>query len=600
MPGAVEAKAVMRADNRRLGRDLNKTKGMYGRAFRGIAGKIKSSMSGAVAAMGAFAGGAALLSLGKQAHEQEGILLDIEVQSGATAETMEQLRATISRLSGEYAMSGTELSQATMGLVNLQGQAGMSAEKLEILARAAFATNSPIEEMGGLVFSLQNAFGLNKAEDLEAALASVVTAGKYASVPLNEMNLVLQQVSSQFKRFTDSGQIGAVEMASTLQVLRKSFGSSLQAGTGLSGLLGVLSLREIELGRAGIHVKDAAGNYRDLYDIVDDVESSGILKDTAKYLKAFGKKKEAREALLALIEHKEVLGEINEAAKKGSSFQEDINKRQASHVFRVNKSLNDMKERMLAIFTPERIEKFAGAMERIAGVLEHMIDNAGIYIALWAGMKLATTVSMFTQMGVAMGGLVASAGGFTAALGQAGLLLGKAGILGVVGVLTYKFGQMIDNWLGVSDAIADLAIGEKELEAEKTGFIRDQAKRVGVAAAEGGELDERERRSGRYLLRAAKEQGLISSTGKIDRTKVFATAEKMTTERAAMRMQMGQKSAAADELEAALKFAIEQSKSGGLVGARGQNVTIQVRVNPVSGQVLGEESEASKARRGGD
>ena len=301
MAAAIEASSVMRADNKRLSRDLAKSRSMFKRTFGRIGRGIKSSLKGVLSPIGVGAGVAGLVVVGREVLAFEQSLDDVAIQGDVSEKKMAELRATIDRLSREFGISRNVIAGASLELVNLLGASGASAETLEVLTRAAFATGAPVEELAGLVLSLRKQFGIaeDDAVGLEAALGAIILAGKKGSIPLGEMNLILQQTSAQFKEFSAAGTAGVAQLAATLQILRNSFGSAAEAGTGLNALLGVITTREVQLAEAGVNIRDANGEMRNLLDIVEDIDKAGIVKDPAKFNRVFGTRKEARRSLLA-------------------------------------------------------------------------------------------------------------------------------------------------------------------------------------------------------------------------------------------------------------------------------------------------------------
>lgn len=510
----VEAKAVMRADNRRLRSDLAISKRAFGRAFSTISRGIRTRLSGALGALGIGAAAFGLGAIGKEALGFEQTLLDLDVQAGATDEQMAGLRQTIGALSGEYAMNRDILAAAALELVNLQGQAGLSSEKLRVLTRTAFATHAPVNQLAGLVFSLQNAFGLKTPAELEEGLAAVVTAGKFASVPLSEMNLVLQQISSDFSEFTASGQVGAAELAASIQILRNSFGSAAEAGTGLKSLLALLATREIELGKAGIDVKDAAGNFRDLDDIVKDIDMSGVLDDAAKMKAAFGKKYEARKALKALIKEVELLEKIKAAAQSTGNLQDDIDERRASRVHKINQAFVDMKERIFEAITPERIAAFAAVLEKAAEVVGFMVENAELFVAAWMGLKLIGIMRTLRSMLITMEGLKG------ASILLQGGIAGVATAAGLAGAAFagWSIGRIIDEAFGLSDMVADLQNQLLQSRQDVAGAKFEGMGFFKMAGYKGGALpaaeQERIRRRATRVMQSAREAGLVTPGGR--------------------------------------------------------------------------------------
>ena len=443
-----EATALIRASNKKLRGDLRKSRKMFDRSFKKTGKDIRRSLKGALAPLGVAVGVAGVAAIGREVLTFEQTLADLEIQAELSGDKMAELRGTIDDLSSANAQSRASLAAAALALVNLQGAGGASAEKLKVLSDAALATSTPVEELAGLIFSLENAFGLADPTDLRLGLDAIITAGKKGAIPLNEMNQILQSSGVTFARFSATGVDGAADLAAALQILRRGFGQASEAGTGLESLLALLETREVELGKAGIKVRDQAGNLRPLLDIVDEISKTGIIDDPEKFNKAFGKRKEARKALILLSETTDEVRDLSAAAKGSDAIMSDVAKRRETDAFKITKAFNDMKEAIARSFTPERIESFARGMTQLARILEFMIDNAEIFIGLWAAFKISGLVSGFASMAVSTSAMSASS---AATLGKFGKM---AGPLAATAAGAFLLGRALDEALGISDALA--------------------------------------------------------------------------------------------------------------------------------------------------
>ena len=462
-----EATALIRASNKKLRGDLRKSRKMFDRSFKKTGKDIRRSLKGALAPLGVAVGVAGVAAIGREVLNFEQTLADLEIQAELSGGQMAELRGTIDELSSANAQSRASLAAASLELVNLQGASGASAEKLRVLSDAALATNTPVQELAGLIFSLENAFGLADPDDLRRGLDAIITAGKKGAIPLGEMNQILQSTGVTFARFSETGVDGAANLAAALQILRKGFGQASEAGTGLDSLLGLIETREIEIGRAGVNVRDAEGNLRELFDTVVDLSEAGIIGDPEKFNAAFGKRKEARKAFLILAETVDQVRELSTESRGSDVIMSDVAKRRETDAFKIKKAFNDMKEAIAKSFTPERIEAFAQGMTQLARLLEFMIDNAEIFIGVWAAFKIGGIVSGFAGIS---GSLSASALSSKATLGNVGAM---AGPLAAVGASAFLLGQALDEALGLSDALAasigdtvdDIHKGRLEFEA---------------------------------------------------------------------------------------------------------------------------------------
>ena len=539
--GKSVAKAVVRADNRKLAGDLRKSRKMFGKAFGRIGKGVKGTLGAALSPLGAGVGALGFAAIGQEVLQFEQTLLDLEIQAGASKETMGDLRGTIDGLSKTNAIGKDQLAALAMEMVNLEGQAGLNAEKLKVLADAAFATSAPVEELAGLSLALGNAFNLVDASQMRRGLDGIITAGKEGSIPLNEMNLLLQQNGASFAKFSKGGEAGALKMAATLQALRKDAGSAGEAGTRLSAILGVFQTREVELGKAGIKVRDkATGQYRELADIIADIDQSGLVNNARKFNKAFGTRKEARLALDSLMKRKDIIDDITVAQQKTGTIEADAAKRRESDAFRIKKAFNDIKLTIAEAFTPERIKKFASAMEGVAKFVGFIADNIESFVALLVSIKISQLVGGFQAMAASSGVMTKNMGKMSGLMGKIGTAANLAG----AAIAGWQIGTALDQAFGLSDKLSDWAAAPSKQEKrlvnsgnlrELSGKVQSGRTQLGIQNAppevrkavedmfgaqkdvDQGKLATRAMR----LAQSAEMNGLIGKDGKVDKSKAF-------------------------------------------------------------------------------
>lgn len=411
---APTAAAMMRADNRRLNSDLSKSRRIFRKAFRGIGRGIKRTLSGALSPLGVGIGITGLAVAGKQVIDFEDSLNRLVIQGAKASDTTNDLnmrtnslRATLDSMSKATGASRDELLAGATAIVNMQGPVENLEEQLAVLAEANVATGASIEDLAGLAFVMKRAFGIVEAKDLEKGLSGIIEAGKRGSVPLGQMAVVLQKLSTQFKDFKASGTEGAADLASALQVLVGSgFANAEEAGTGLQSLLTSFAKKSKELGKLGVkvfEVKDGVKTFRSLRDILDDMASSGLVKDPAKLIKALGRAEAAR-AAQALFENRDLFEQISEAARGSDAVQTDAARRRESQAFRIQQAMNNVKLAIARAFTPERIEKVANALEFLAKGVQFLIDNLPTVLAAFAGFKISAALQSLIGAG-GLGGL---------------------------------------------------------------------------------------------------------------------------------------------------------------------------------------------------
>ena len=545
------AKAVVRADNRKLRGDLAKSRSMFGRTFSKIGKGVKGSLKMALSPLGVGAGALGIAAIGQEVLSFEESLTRIAIQANMSGKATDKMRQEMLALGKETGLSRQEVAATATSLINLTGDIDFTLSSMRVLADANAATGASMEDLAGLAFSLKESFGLVEPEELAQGLSAIITAGKEGAIPLGEMSVILQQLSASFKDVGGLGKGGAADLAAALQVLRPAFGTAAEAGTGLQSMMTALKKKSVDLAKNGIQVfeKDAATGektFRGLRSILDDLAASPLAKDPALLVKTLGRV-EAEKAVKAWTEGRDRFEELAESARRSSAVQEDADRYRSSSAGKLKKSLNDAKETVADTFTPNRIKMFANAMEDLAKVLGFMVDNAAAFAAVWAGIKINSLVSGFSSIASTTGALKGGAGGCCCGPGGMGAGAGvggkgkKGGRLAKLGrglntaanatgafAVGYGVGSVLDDYTGASDKISDAMT-----ESQASGMERGRSKVITENAARLQMLSQMEGLTGlnakgkksmvdsaHQLLFTARGQGLIDEGGGVNREKV--------------------------------------------------------------------------------
>jgi hypothetical protein len=569
---------------------------MFSKTFKGIGGGIKGALGGALSPLGVGIGALGLGAIGKEVLDFEGTLTDLKIQAGATGDDMSGLRTVIDDLSKSNAIGKSELAALALEMVNLEGKAGLNADKLKVLGDAAFATSAPVAELAGLSLALGNAFKLTDAEGMRAGLDGIITAGKEGSIPLSEMNLLLQQNGASFKKFTKEGAEGAAIMAATLQGLRKEAGSAGEAGTRLGAVMVAFQTREVELRKMGVEVKAVGGGYKKLDEIIGQIDQSGLLKDAEKYKKALGVRKEVKLGIEALVSQKDEIVRIIGETKKLGTIEADTAERRKQDSFKIKKAFNDIKLTIAEAFTPARIKKFASAMGKLAKVVGFIADNVEVFVALLVSIKIGSLVSGFSAMAASTGVMSKNTAMMSGAMSKVGAAAGVA----QAAIAGWAIGKALDDALGISDAISDLALPSaadkkrfggaslkglgntvvnqanakraQDIDAKTGGSqFTDLNQRLGGEQFDMGKAFNRSQR----LAGEAKRLGLVGKGGKVGKRAVFEA----TTGRAALEGNIGKSQmdkAGTAELVSAIEQALRIEAVAKKAEAAGLDITIKV------------------------
>lgn len=451
-------------NDRKLDSGLRKSE----KSFKRFGKKIGSGLKRAFSAASLIGGGSAAFgfaAVGRDVLDFEDALNRIEIQAGMTGAETDAMRTSMLVMSKATGISRGEVAGAGTALINLTGDIDFTRESLGVLTEATVATGASVEDLAGLAFSLNKSFGLESAEDMERGLSAIIEAGKKGAIPLGQMTLVLQQLSKDFSNLSGEGVAGAADLASALQVLRPSFGSAAEAGTGLKGMLNSFKKNSKKFKKAGIDIFEIDENgveqFRSIREILDDFEKAKVSKSKSGLIKIMGRSEGAL-AFETLRSSREEFERLSSLARDSNAIEDDAAKRRNSQAFKLNKAWNDIKETIAKVFTSERIEKFVEAIEKIASLVGVIVDNlkgaALVFAALKIGPGLAgAAMSLGATMGPSLGAVAGGAG--ASGLGK---VLGATAGVAAVGLASYEAAKYLLEMTGatkhLSNFISDFAM----------------------------------------------------------------------------------------------------------------------------------------------
>jgi hypothetical protein len=119
--------------------------------------------------------------------------------------------------------------------------------------------------------------------------------------------------------------------------------------------------------------KDGTKTLKTIPEIFAQIAKSPLMKDPQALAKAFGRG-EGEAGFRITAEHVEKINELMRAGHDETSIQADLNTYLTSSVGRMEIAWNNVKLAIAAAFTPERIEKFAAGLEKVAALAGKTID----------------------------------------------------------------------------------------------------------------------------------------------------------------------------------------------------------------------------------
>lgn len=211
-----------------------------------------------------------VVSLGR---EFQATMSEVGALSGASAEDLERLEATARQFGSTTVFSATEAGEA-----------------LKYMSLAGWDTDQSISALGGVLdLAAASGMGLGQASDMVTDYLSAFSMEAEQSAYFADMlayaqansNTSAQQLGEAYKNcaanLNAAGQ-DVETVTSLLQGMADQGYKGSEAGTALSAMMRDLTKNmdegKIMIGDTAVTVMDAAGNYRDLTDILRDVSSA--------------------------------------------------------------------------------------------------------------------------------------------------------------------------------------------------------------------------------------------------------------------------------------------------------------------------------------
>jgi TP901 family phage tail tape measure protein len=269
----------------RLGHQAELTEGKVTRATDQMSGGLK--LLGAALATVATSQFFRSILQGTASFEQG--MKNVGAVSGATAEELDQLAESALRAAASTRFNPAQTTEALYALASSGQSATEQMASLDNVLNLAEAGQAELGRATELVTSTLNQFELAASDS--GRVVDVYTA----SIGASALNVDRLQVAMRNAGPTAAALGQSLEgTTATLGLLTTAFGNGERAGTGLRAILNELPDQADDL---GISVRNSAGEFRPLVDIIADLEAKGVTASRAVAM--FGA--EAGPALAALL-----------------------------------------------------------------------------------------------------------------------------------------------------------------------------------------------------------------------------------------------------------------------------------------------------------
>ena len=212
-------------------------------------------------------------SIVKTQSQFQDSMANVKALSGATGEEFEKLKQTAMEFGETTVFSASECADA-LGYMALAGwDANQSTEALPGILNLAAASQMDLAEASDLCTDYMSAFGMEASE-----------AGHFADVlayAQANSNTTTAMLGDAFKNCAVNAKAFGLDVEQTTALLGKLADQGLkgsEAGTALNAVFRDMSSKmedgAIKIGNMSVKVTDAQGNFRDMTDIIRDVNNA--------------------------------------------------------------------------------------------------------------------------------------------------------------------------------------------------------------------------------------------------------------------------------------------------------------------------------------
>lgn len=315
----------------------------------------------------------------KRFAETDMALTRIGITADATDEQIGKLNKSVRDLA--FA-SGKSFNEVTSGLESLVA-GGMDLPQampaLPAIVQTAQAAGAEVSDMATTTLALNQALGIS-TDKMQTAFDVLVTGGKAGKFELKDMARYMASMAPQAAAIGLKGEAGLKRIVAVLQTIRAGSGTTEEAASSFSDLLGKMETDETQnkFKKFGIDIRaqmdKARKSGRDLIDVLLEMTEKATKGDLSKIPQLFGDK-EARRAVLSLLQYRDLMKEVTEKlGKSAGSAMKDFERamdRPQTAINRLSESFDRLWE------AAGRGLDAAGAskgMDKVAKVIDEAVD----------------------------------------------------------------------------------------------------------------------------------------------------------------------------------------------------------------------------------
>lgn len=353
-----------------------------------------------------------LMAGAKSSLELERGLTRLQIAAGRTPEEMEAFRASIRAVSDEQGLAQEELLAGAQAYVDLTGDIAGAERATRTFARVAQASGATVSDIAQASAALQQSLGIT-ADELEATFSGMIMQGKAGAVSLKDFARELSSIAPRWAKFNEGSTVkGVAEMGAAFQLARQGFRSASEAATGMEALMGAIQMNAKRFEAVGVKVfdknpKTGVKTLRSFNDIIQAISNSKLMKDPTALARAMGSK-EAAQTFDMLTRNRALWDQLVQAGLDKGAVDRDNTTYLNSSAGQIDKAMTSLKNTVIGIFTPERIEKFAHvltfALDKAAALVAKL-EEIGAFIDdltdsdVSKGMKAFSTANVGAEAG---------------------------------------------------------------------------------------------------------------------------------------------------------------------------------------------------------
>lgn len=369
-----------RAKFSNFGAELKKN--VFGKDIAGGGHKAAAAVVGGIASTASSAALGFIVDQARATVDFNDKLTRLQITAEATPEAMQAFSASVRQASDATGLSKASILDAGASYVALTGDMATAQSQIGNWAKVAQATNSSIQDISATAAALKQNMKIDPGDTLDA-FGILAVQGKKGAIELKDLASQMANIAPQWAMFKGgSGLAGLKQMGAALQIAKRGFGGDAsETVTGVQGMLTAFVKNSKRFHEAGVEIfekdpKTGIKHMRGVFDILDDISKSKLIKDPAKMEKAFGRV-EAYRTYLQLGQNRDEMHGLSEDAGNAATIQKDLDTYLQSNAGKTTQAFEQAKNVIMEAFTPGRIETFTGAIVKLIGVLATAVSTMG-------------------------------------------------------------------------------------------------------------------------------------------------------------------------------------------------------------------------------